>query len=426
MIRIEPGTVSGRVAAPPSKSVTHRAYVLASQAYAPCVVAGPLRSGDCDATLAGLHRLGARIELADSAVRFEPAPFAAPTEPLDCRNSGTTLRLLGATAARLGAPVRLVGDASLSRRTSEPLWAALRSLGAKVECRDGKAPVQVSGPLRPGAATLPPHGSSQFASALALSLHHLDAPSTLSLAAPIDSAPYLDLTHAMALRQGLRIERSASPGGETWTLHPSKPRGGRIAVEGDWSSAALHFAAAAVTGGEVEIAGLDPDSLQPDRAILGHLRSFGCSAGPTSLRAASLASPGTLHLTASPDLLPILAVVAACARGTTRLIGGPQLRNKESDRLTAMADGLRRLSVDAREEGDTLVVAGGGMKGAALASHGDHRVHMALCVAALAAKGASTLDGEATAAVSYPGFHADLARLGARIFKDGSPLEVAA
>ena len=426
MMRIEPGPVSGKAVAPASKSVTHRAYLLASQAERPTTVMAPLRSRDTDATLAGLHRLGARMTMADDTVRFEPAPLTAPVEAVDCRNSGTTLRFLAAAAARLAAPVRFIGDASLSRRTSEPLWAALRRLGVHVESRDGCAPVLVRGPLRPGTVTLPAHSSSQFASGLALSLACLDGPSTLRLEAPIDSAPYLDLTLAMAQQSGLVLRRSSNAEGQEWAIAPSRPRGGRLAVEGDWSSAAFLFAAAAVTGGSVAVAGLDAASLQPDRAILAHLRAFGCEVGADSVRSAALDSPGTIDLRSSPDLLPVLAVVAAFARGTTLLVCGPQLRNKESDRIAAMTNGLRAMGIQAREERDTLVVEGGKPHGAALASHGDHRIHMALCVAALAANGTSTLDGDATAAVSYPGFHDALAALGARIFKDGKPLEATA
>lgn len=424
MIRIEPGFVGGVVAAPSSKSATHRAYVLASQAERSARVLHPLVAEDTDATLRCLQALGAHAVLAPNEVRFEPAPLTAPSAALSCGNSGTTLRLLAGQAARLSTPVALTGDASLRRRTSGPLLAALTTLGVQVTSQDGHAPFTVQGPLQPGTVRLPASVSSQFASSLLLALPFAAGPSVVELAAPVDSAPYLDLTHRMARQQGLRIEPESTSTGLRFSVEPSRPHGGTLVVDGDWSSAAFLFVAGAITGAQVEVTGLDLESAQPDRAILGHLRSFGCPTGTASVRPDGvLRSPGTVDLRASPDLFPCLSVLAAFANGTTRLVGGTQLRNKESDRIEAMAAGLRALGIAARPLADGLEVVGGKPQGASLRSEGDHRIHMALAVAALAASGASTVEGDATAAVSFPGFHDALARLGARIFKAGLRLE---
>ncbi|MEK6975999.1 MAG: 3-phosphoshikimate 1-carboxyvinyltransferase [Candidatus Thermoplasmatota archaeon] len=416
-VEVRPGRIDGTVTAPPSKSQTHRAFLLAAQSVVPCTVQSPLLADDTRATLSCLLALGARIHLdpdRPETVQFLPASLRAPTQALDCRNSGTTLRILSATAARLGQPVTLTGDDSLRERPNGALHDALRARGATVESRDGKAPVTVRGPLRPGSVRLPAGSSSQYASALLLSLPMLAGPSILDVEAPVASAPYLEVTLDTARAFGLAIQRSADrfamPGG-------SLPRADAFTVEGDWSAAAFPLAAAAVTGGSVTVQGLRADSMQGDRAILGHLQSFGASLGPgDSLRGGPLHSPGVIDVSQTPDLFPALVAVAACARGTTTFTGGANLRHKESDRIAAMADGLSRLGADVRETPDGLVVAGGQpLRGATLASHGDHRVHMALCVAALAAQGPSTLDDPAAAAVSYPGFHADLAALGADV-----------
>ncbi len=411
MIRIEPNRIEGSLRAPPSKSVTHRAYLLAAQAGRPAVVAGPLRATDTDATLAGLQRLGFRPTLEQDAVRFDPAPLMAPSQAIDCRNSGTSLRFLAAAAARLAVPVHFTGDASLSRRTSVPLWKALRSLGVTVESHGGGLPVSLRGPLRAGQATLEAHVSSQFASGLLFSLPFLDTPSRVHLAAPIDSSPYLELSLAMAREQGLLVREEQTSRGRTWDIAPGRPKGGRIAVEGDWSSAAFLIAAGHLTGGSVQVEGLDAKSLQPDRSIV------------RLLAAASEGTERTFDVHACPDLFPILAVVAAFAPGTTTFEGGTQLRNKETDRIAAMAEGLGRMGIRCDQRPDGLVVRGGKPRGADLRSHGDHRIHMALCIAALAAQGASRIDDEDTAAVSFPGFHETLARLGARIFKADGRLE---
>lgn len=416
-VEVQPGPLRGRVAVPPSKSETHRAFLLAAQSEVPCLVRSPLLADDTRTTLSCLLALGARAHLQGDDVQFLPAllrpvPGGAP---LACNNSGTTLRLLAATCARWGQPTTLTGDASLSRRSSSALLDALRALGAHAEAIDGCPPITVGGPLQAGTAQLPANTSSQFASALLLSLPFLAGPSTLHLAEPIASQPYLDVTQAALQAFGLRVERTATgfavPGNQ-------RPRATTVPVGGDWSAAAFALVGAAITQGDVTVTGLDPVSAQGDRRITTWLQRFGADvhldATGVRVRAAPLQSPGVVDVAATPDLFPALAALAACAQGTTTFTGGANLRHKESDRLATVAAGLQRLGADARLAGDDLTIHGGRpLHGAHLSSHGDHRIHMALCIAALAARGPSKVDGPASAAVSYPGFHADLQNLGA-------------
>lgn len=422
-VQVLPSRIDGTLRAPPSKSETHRAYLLAAQSDLPCRVRSPLRSEDTQATLSCLHDLGARLHLQDDDVQFLPAPLRAPTQALDCRNSGTTLRLLTVAAARLGHDVVLTGDESLRSRPNGPLLDALMGLGARVSSLDGKAPITVRGPLRPGVVRLPPRCSSQYASALLLGLALLPGPSTVQLQAPLASAPYLDVTLAAARTFGLRIAEAPAPAhsGRRFDVPGGDvPRAERVNVEGDWSAAAFPLVAAAVTAGRATVTGLRADSPQGDRAIVSLLQSFGATvhhteAGVTcdGLAAGQLASPGTVHIAATPDLFPALCVLAACSRGTTTFTGGASLRAKESDRIQAMAAGLAQLGITASERPDGLVVEGGRMHGASVASMGDHRIHMAFAVAGLAATGTTTIDEPACAAVSFPGFHAAMTSAGA-------------
>lgn len=422
---VRPGPVSGTVRAPGSKSVTHRAYVLAAQSDQPCTVRRPLRAADPDATLACLHAFGARVSPEPEAVRFDPAPLLPPRHVLDCRNAGTGLRLLTALAARLPFPVALDGDASLRRRPNGPLLDALAGLGARVAHQDGRCPYTVQGPVHAGEAALPARASSQYASALLLMLPLLDGDSTLRLAAPVASRPYLDVTARTAGAAGLSWREGTAdddglrfdvPGGQV-------PRAPRLDVEGDWSAAAFFLVAGAVAGGPVTVEGLDPQSAQGDRAVVDALRAFGArvdardDAVVATAPADGLASPGTVDVAATPDLFPPLAVLAACARGTTEFTGGAALRAKESDRIAAMAEGLARLGVAAQERPDGLRVtgvaaaAGGRLRGGRVRSFGDHRIHMAFSVAALAADGPVAVDGAGCEAVSFPGFHDALGRI---------------
>ncbi len=418
--RLRGATVDGEVTIPGSKSVSHRAFLLAAQSQEPCTVSNALLSADTRATLRCLVALGARFQpdsdlAAPQALRFQPGPFLPPREVLDCANAGTALRLLIGTAARLPFPVALTGDESLCSRPNDALLDAVKGLGARVESHGGRAPLTVRGPMMPGTARLPPRSSSQFASALLLSLPMVPGASRVDLDAPVSSSPYLDLSLEAAEAFGLSIQEIGAdgrsfviPGGQT-------PRARSFAVESDWSTAAFPLVAAAVTGGRVTARGLRADSRQGDRAILDHLRAFGCRVesahGAVTVHGDELTSPGTVDVSATPDLFPILTVLAARASGRTHFVGGNQLRHKESDRIAAMATGLAAMGVHVIEEPEGLMVEGGRLEGAHVSSHHDHRIHMAFCIAGLAASGETLVDDPACAAVSYPGFHDDLARL---------------
>jgi 3-phosphoshikimate 1-carboxyvinyltransferase len=289
----------------------------------------------------------------------------------------------------------------------------------RVSSNGGKAPLTVRGPLRSGAFALPPGTSSQFASALLLSLPFVPGDSTVDLQPPVSSAPYLDVTLELASAFGLRIGRGDHPGRRFQVSGGQQARATAHTVSGDWSAAAFPLVAAAIAGGTVTVEGVRADSPQGDRAVADVLRSFGAkvTVDETSVTAqgGSLESPGTVDVRATPDLFPALCVLAACARGATTFTGGAALRAKESDRIVAMADGLRRMGVRCEERPAGLIVTGGKPKGASVASLGDHRIHMAFAVAGLVADGPTTVDDPACAAVSYPGFHDAMASLGAKV-----------
>ncbi len=417
---VRPATVEGEVTIPGSKSVTHRAMLLGAQSSEACLVANPLLSADTRATLACLVALGARFQSegdasAPAAIRFQPSPFVPPREVLDCANAGTGLRLLIGTAARLPFPVALTGDASLCSRPNDALLAAVQGLGARVESNGGRAPLTVRGPIMPGTARLPPRSSSQFASSLLLSLPMIRGTSRVDLETPVSSSPYLDLSLEVASAFGLTIEEVDAPGRAFVVPGAEVPRASAFRVESDWSTAAFPLVAAAITGGRVTAHGLRLDSRQGDRAILDHLEAFGCrvtrAASGVTVEGNGLVSPGEVDVAATPDLFPILSVLAACSQGETRFVGGDQLRHKESDRIAAMATGLAAMGANVQEKPEGMVVKGGELRGARVSSLHDHRIHMALCVAGLAARGDTVVDEPACASVSYPSFHQDLARL---------------
>jgi 3-phosphoshikimate 1-carboxyvinyltransferase len=408
-LRIQPGRVDGRLRAPSSKSHTHRAFLLGAL-NGNALVRHPLRSDDTEATLRGLEGLGLLVTEEADGVRVGGHLRSAP-RPIDARESGTTLRLLTPMAALLATPVSFTGRPRLAERPMDPLLAALRALGARVERPSAGFPLTLRGPLKGGHCRLPGDQSSQFLSGLLFASPLVAADTDIELTSPVASRPYVDLTLRLLRDHGLRIEeeglRFHVPGGQRARQKP-------IDVPGDYSSAAFLLAAAAVTGGRVTVDGLDPDDAQGDRAILDHLRAFGAdvsrSADAVAVEGGSLRA-ADLNLGPTPDLFPVLAAVAACAPGTSRLHGAPHLRAKESDRIRAMHENLRRFGVASEERPDGLVVHGGHPRGAQIAAYNDHRVAMAGAVLALAASGPSELPEPDVVQKSYPGFTRDLASL---------------
>ncbi|MCB9522176.1 MAG: 3-phosphoshikimate 1-carboxyvinyltransferase [Myxococcales bacterium] len=405
-----------RLRVPPSKSVTHRAFLLAAQSATPCTVHHPLLGADCRSTLSVLAGLGARFAVGEAQVRFEPVVAFGGAQGLDCGNSGTTLRLLSAFAATLPGRSSLSGDASLQGRPNGPLLAALESLGATVGSRDGRAPLTIQGPIGSGEAMLSPRVSSQYASGLALALARLPGGGAVVLQRPVASRPYLDITVQVAQAFGLTLAVVE----DAETVRLLVPGGQRVAaaeftVEADWSSAAFPLVGAALLGRALALEGLNPGSPQGDRVVADQVERFGpqvqWQGRDLRLAPAPLRAAGTLDLGACPDLFPALVALAAAAPGTTVFTGAPSLRHKESDRIAAMARGLEAVGVPCEERPDGLVVHGGGARQpAAIACHHDHRIHMAFRL--LSAAGPRlAVDSPGCEAVSYPEFNAHLAAL---------------
>jgi 3-phosphoshikimate 1-carboxyvinyltransferase len=375
----------------------------------------PLIAADTLATRTALAALGVPVTEESGAWVVGPGVFSPPDRVLDCGNSGTTLRLLMAQAALLPATIQLDGDASLRRRSSAPLLNALRQLGVASESVGGCAPLTLRGPMRGGAVAVEGQSSSQFASALVLALPFAERDSVVTVRPPLHSRPYLEMSVAMARSAGLRLTVDAENG--VWRAHiPAQQmvNTAPITIGGDWSSAAMIMVAAALSDGEVEISGLDQNSLQGDRKIIDILRSFGVVVRVGEVirvGGAPTASPGLVDLRATPDLFPPVCALAACAPGTTNVVGSAALRVKESDRVAAMAAGLGAAGIAVEHGVDGLFICGGEPRGAVQQARDDHRVHMALTALALAADGPSTIDGSWSVQTSYPAFHRDLALL---------------
>ncbi len=411
-LTVSPGPIEGTVAAPPSKSYTHRAYVMAALA-GQGTVRNALVAGDTEATRNGLAALGARNTLRDAEARFSDRVRPGRAE-VDAQNSGTTLRILTAVAALGDGPVTLTGDESLRRRPMGPLLEALGPLGAKVTSQDGRAPVEVRGPLRGGRTRLDAELSSQYLTALLLACPTAPADTTIDLASAPRSRPYVDVTLRVLKAYGIR---ATVEGARAEVAGGQRPAVRSFDVPGDYSSAAFFLAAAAVTRGRVTVTNLDPNDVQGDRRILEILDDFGCRVVQAADHVVVEGRPLSavqLDLGRTPDLFPVLCAVAAVAEGRTVLSGAPHLRHKESDRIRAMVENLEAFGIECSERDDGIEIEGGTPKAATIRSAGDHRIAQAGVLMALAADGASRLDDPEVLGVSYPNLLDDLAACGGR------------
>jgi 3-phosphoshikimate 1-carboxyvinyltransferase len=400
-------TVRGTVRAPPSKSYTHRALVSGHISRRTYRVIRPLDSNDTRATARAIRALGSTVRFGEKAWTVRPhrgAPLDRAVR-IDCGESGTTLRFTAALAALEDRRVILEGRGRLPERPMAALLSALRGLGAECRAATAKTPMEVHGPIHSGRVTLDASASSQFASALLLTLPVLQGNSVLELTGPIVSAPYLEATRAVLEFHRIRVQRRGRrffiPGGQSY-------RGSVFRVPGDASSAAYLWAAAAVTGGSIRVTDVPDDWPQADLAILALLKTCGATVrrfGRGAEVSGRVERPFTVDLTDAPDLYPLAGVLAAVVRGRSELRGAAHVALKESDRRAGTILLARSLGARVRPSSRGLVIEGTDSPlPFSLPSLTDHRLVMSAAVGALATRGTSKVGDREAVEKSFPGF----------------------
>ena len=409
MIRISPSRPAGTIEVPASKSQTIRAFLIACFSGELSIIRHPLISSDTESCIQAVKAIGARVSFSHdmSAAYVNASGITLPESiTIDAGNSGTTEYLLLPMAASLGIPVTITGDEQLRRRPLGPLAGALCSLGADVVCSEGLPPVTIKGPLSGGHASIECR-TSQYLSGLLLGAP-LASGNTVIDCPLLFEKPYVSLTLGWLDRQGIRYSISddymhAEVEGE------QRYHGFDEYIAGDYSSASFFFAMAAMAGTAITVKGLDRNDAQGDKAILDILQEMGCmvswEGNAVTVRGPEKLTGGTFDLNAIPDTLPILAVTAAAAEGTTRLTNVPQARIKETDRIRSMHGNLTALGVECEEEEDGLIIHGRGhVDGGEVKGFGDHRIIMAMASLSAAASDDIIIDNEEAAAVTFPAF----------------------
>lgn len=436
-IRIEPvAYLDGPVTAIPSKSDVHRKLICAALADRPTELIlsdlpGIRLSADISATMDCLTALGASFKLGSSS--FTPDPQAdivgppntsvfvtpiqeVPENPLlDCGESGSTFRFMLPVAAALCDHVRFTGHGRLPNRPIGDLMTAMMAHGVTFSAE--KLPFETHGKLTGGAYSLPGNISSQYITGLLLALPGLPEDSTLTLTTRLESASYVDITLAVLDKFGV----SVTPAGTGWTIPGRQVFHAKewFLADGDWSNAAF-FLAAGILGRTrdhaVALLDLDDDSPQGDKAIIPLLRKFRANVrggGGFFLSSPSQLYPAEINVSEVPDLLPILAVTAAFAKGKSRFTNAARLRLKESDRLKTTSAMLRALGGKAVEQPAGLIVHGGRpLSGGTVDGANDHRIVMAATIAATYCKGPTTILGAEAVNKSYPDFFEVYKQLG--------------
>ncbi len=416
-IQLTPCPIGGQITVPPSKSMAHRAVLAAALAEGTSVIRNLAFSKDIQATLNGVARLGAQVQpgpvrgcvTITGAGRPSGAVFE-PHQPVDCGESGSTLRFFIPVFSLTGQPVCFVGGGLLMQRPQQVYADLFHARG--LQFRQTDRYIYQMGALTAGEYTFPGDVSSQFVTGLLYALPMLEGDSVITLTGRVESRPYIDLTLSALADFGVSARwegenRLVIPGGQRFS--PCD-----YMVEGDYSQAAFPAVLGAITGG-VTVTGLRPDSLQGDAAILDILHRCGADFtvenGCAAFRAAPLTATD-IDLAACPDLGPILMVLGLFCKGETRIFNAGRLRIKESDRIAVMQEELAKLGGTVTAEGDTVTVQGlGGRLHAPvepLNSHNDHRVAMACSVAAWAAGVFALMEDAGAVAKSWPSFFEDM------------------
>lgn len=400
-------SLNGAVRIPASKSHTIRALLIATLADGESVLHDPLSSGDTESCLHACEQLGARIvrETDKWLVHGTGMQFAAPTDMIDVGNSGTTLYLALSVAALGNKPVTFTGDYQIQRRSAQSLLDSLTDLGASAvsEKGNGCAPLTVCGPLKGGTTTIE-CPTSQYLSSLLLSCPLAEGDTSISVPL-LNEQPYIEMTLDWITRHGVTIEykdfsRFHIKGGQSYT--PVNQ-----AIPSDFSSATFFLVAAAITGADVILHGLDMSDSQGDKAVVHMLEAMGITmdTGRNSVRVCGGELTGTeLDLNATPDALPALAVAGCFAKGETRLVNVPQARQKETDRILVMCSELKKLGADIEELPDGLIIRESALTGGDVKGYDDHRVVMAMGVAGLRASGPVHVDSAESMAITFPTF----------------------
>ena len=390
-ITIQPHKLKGTVNIIPSKSQAHRYLICAAFADKPTTIFCPETNQDIIATASCLESIGARITRIDSGFVVNPIQLVPEECEIDCGESGSTLRFLLPVFGALGIRTTIHMHGRLPERPLSPLWEEMERMGCQLS-RLPNGSIQCRGRLSAGQYCISGTVSSQFVSGLLFAMSILDGESTLKITDRLESAPYVHMT--------TRALRDFGINADSYHIHgrPKLNSPGDITIEGDWSNGAFFLAASGI-GNDVRTENLRDDSIQGDRAVSDFIKQ--------------LDDRSTISAADTPDLIPILSVVAAAKQGAT-FTDIQRLRMKESDRVAAIESMLHALGIKTTSTENTLTVYPGNFTGGTVDAFNDHRIAMSAAIAATIAAGPVTILGAQSVCKSYPSFWEVYSSLGGK------------
>lgn len=417
---IKKSNLGGNCFAPPSKSSMQRALAAALVCKGYTMIRNPGKSKDDEASIGVISELGCEVKRSSEGVEVISKGIDPQTNIIDCGESGLGVRMFLPLIALSNKEIKVTGEGSLLQRPMNFFNEILPLLGVRISSGNGRLPITVRGPLQPQSISIDGSLSSQFLTGLLFAYSAARAENVAIHVKELKSKPYVDLTLAVMKHFGMNIPVNDSYS-EFRFLDPITkiPDERTYEVEGDWSNGAFLLVAGAIAG-TVRLHGLDTMSAQADKSILDALML-------AEARLAIEAKGLVIHrgglkgfifdATDSPDLFPPLVALAAFCDGYSRISGVHRLVNKESDRATSLVEEFRKMNVDIKVINDEMIIEGNpaGISSARVNGHNDHRIVMALAVAALGTEGETQIDGAEAINKSYPEFFWHLKKLGAEV-----------
>lgn len=389
-IEIKPATaIRGTVEAPPSKSYTNRALMIAALAEGESRIENPLFSDDTRYMSQALNQFGITVQKQERAFLLpgNGEKMQAPAEDIFLGNAGTAMRFLTTFATLAPGTTRLTGGPRMLERPIEDLLACLRSMGvdAKSVKNNGCPPLVIRGGAVPGGSVnLAGDKSSQYLTSLLMCAPYFQNDTTINIVGDLTSKSYVDITLDIMKSFAVTVENEAYK--KLFIKAPQKYQPRTYSVEGDASSASYFFAAAAVSGGEITITNLNPNSVQGDIHFVDVLEQMGCDVERSAEKIHLKGNPLrgiSINMNNMPDVVQTLAVVSLFAEGATTITGIANLKIKETDRIEALSTELKRLGAKVDSGADFITIQPGAYKPAVIDTYDDHRMAMSFAVAGL-------------------------------------------
>lgn len=416
---IQPAEIAGSLDAPPSKSAMQRACAVALLNNGITTIYSYGKSNDDNAALSIVEQLGAHVKVNDSStlsITSTGKVLAEKNTVINCGESGLSLRMFTPIAALSNQAISIQGKGSLLTRPVAFLTSALHPLNVKISAQNNTLPITITGPLIPANITLDGAMTSQLLTGILMTIGsmQLQEPCTLTVE-NLKSTPYIDLT--LSIMEHFKFNVPTVTQYQTFTFNP-KPQTTTdnivYQVEGDWSNAAFLLVAGAI-GGNITVKNLDVFTTQADKKILEALQDCGCRLSIEATQITAAKAPlKAFHFNAThcPDLFPPLVALAAYCQGTSVIEGVSRLFYKESNRAQTLQSEFGKLGVVIEIQDDNMLIKGGStLQGNIVNSHNDHRIAMAMAVAAIGAAQEVTIQNSEAVNKSYPEFFKDLIKV---------------